>query len=132
VSGRPETEGYLRQLGAAEFVSRKEMNQPPRALEGQRWAGAVDSVGSTLLARVLAEMDYGGCVAACGLAGGADLPTTVMPFILRNVSLRGVDSVMCPVQRRKEAWDRLVSESVSRFYSVISSLCGTRRSLDAS
>jgi acrylyl-CoA reductase (NADPH) len=77
-------------------------------------------------------MHYGGCVAACGLAGGADLPTTVMPFILRNVSLRGVDSVMCPVQRRKEAWDRLVSESVSRFYSVISSLCGTRRSLDAS
>lgn len=110
VSGRPEAEDYLRQLGATEFVSREEMNQPPRALEGQRWAGAVDTVGSTLLARVLAEMDYGGCVAACGLAGGVDLPTTVMPFILRNVSLRGVDSVMCPVERRKEAWGRLVRD----------------------
>ena len=110
VSGRPETEDYLRQLGASEFVSREEMNQPPRPLEGQRWAGAVDTVGSTLLARVLAEMDYGGCVAACGLAGGADLPTTVMPFILRNVSLRGVDSVMCPVDRRKDAWGRLVRD----------------------
>jgi acrylyl-CoA reductase (NADPH) len=110
VSGRPKAEDYLRQLGATEFVSREEMSKPPRALEGQRWAGAVDTVGSTLLARVLAEMDYGGCVAACGLAGGADLPTTVMPFILRNVSLRGVDSVMCPVERRKNAWGRLVRD----------------------
>jgi acrylyl-CoA reductase (NADPH) len=110
VSGRPESEQYLRQLGAAEFVSREEMNQAPRALERQRWVGAIDTVGSTLLARVLAETHYGGCVAACGLAGGADLPTTVMPFILRNVSLRGVDSVMCPVDRRKEAWGRLVRD----------------------
>jgi acrylyl-CoA reductase (NADPH) len=110
VSGRPEAQDFLRQLGASEFVSREEINKPSRALEGQRWAGAVDTVGSTLLARVLAEMHYGGCVAACGLAGGADLPTTVMPFILRNVSLRGVDSVMCPVDRRKEAWGRLVRD----------------------
>jgi acrylyl-CoA reductase (NADPH) len=110
VSGRPESEEYLRQLGAAELVSREEMNQAPRALERQRWAGAIDTVGSILLARVLAETHYGGCVAACGLAGGADLPTTVMPFILRNVSLRGVDSVMCPVARRKEAWGRLVRD----------------------
>ena len=110
VSGRPESEDYLRQLGAAEFVSREEMNQPPRPLEGQRWAGAIDTVGTTVLARVLAETSYGGCVAACGLAGGVDLPTTVMPFILRNVSLRGVDSVMCPVERRKEAWGRLVRD----------------------
>jgi acrylyl-CoA reductase (NADPH) len=110
VSGRPEAEDYLRQLGASEFVSRDEMSQRPRALEGQRWAGAVDTVGSQMLARVLAEMHYGGCVAACGLAGGADLPTTVMPFILRNVSLRGVDSVMCPVDRRKQAWGRLVRD----------------------
>ncbi len=110
VSGRPETEDYLRQLGAIEFVTREEMAKPPRPLERQRWAGAVDTVGSTLLARVLAEMDYGGCVAACGLAGGFDLPTTVMPFILRDVSLRGVDSVMCPVERRKTAWERLVRD----------------------
>jgi len=74
VSGRPESEEYLRQLGASEFVSREEMNQPPRPLEAQRWAGAVDTVGSTLLARVLAETDYGGCVAACGLAGGCRSP----------------------------------------------------------
>ena len=110
VSGRPESEEFLRQLGAAEFVTREEMVQPPRPLEAQRWAGAIDTVGSTMLARVLAETDYDGCVAACGLAGGADLPTTVMPFILRNVSLRGVDSVMCPVKRRKEAWKRLLKD----------------------
>jgi len=110
VSGRPDNEGYLKQLGASEVISRDEMNRPSRPLEGQRWAGAVDTVGSSLLARVLAETNYGGCVAACGLAGGADLPTTVMPFILRNVSLRGVDSVMCPPGRRKEAWERLVRD----------------------
>jgi acrylyl-CoA reductase (NADPH) len=110
VSGRPESEEYLRQLGASEFVSREEMSQPPRPLEGQRWAGAIDTVGGILLARVLAETNYGGCIAACGLAGGAELPTTVMPFILRNVSLRGVDSVMCPAERRKVAWSRLVRD----------------------
>lgn len=110
VSGRPETEGYLRELGATGFVSREEMNQPPKPLEAQRWAGAVDTVGSTMLARVLAEVDYGGAVAACGLAGGADLPTTVMPFILRGVKLLGVDSVMCPFARRQQAWARLVQD----------------------
>jgi acrylyl-CoA reductase (NADPH) len=110
VSGKPDAGEFLTGLGASEIVTREEMSQPPRALEGQRWAGAVDTVGSTMLARVLAETCYGGCVAACGLAGGADLPTTVMPFILRNVSLRGVDSVSCPVERRKVAWQRLVSD----------------------
>jgi acrylyl-CoA reductase (NADPH) len=110
VSGKADAEAFLRGLGADEILSRDEMSQPPRPLEGQRWAGAIDTVGSTMLARVLAETNYGGCVAACGLAGGADLPTTVMPFILRNVSLRGVDSVMCPVERRKTAWRRLVDD----------------------
>ena len=110
VTGRPESEDYLRQLGATEFVTREEMSQKPKPLEGQRWAGAVDAVGSTMLARVLAETNYGGCVAACGLAGGFDLPSTVMPFILRNVKLAGVDSVMCPVERRKVAWQRLVTD----------------------
>ena len=86
------------------------MSEKPRPLEGQRWAGAIDTVGSTMLARVLAETDYSGCVAACGLAGGFDLPSTVMPFILRNVRLQGVDSVMCPVERRKTAWQRLVND----------------------
>ena len=110
VSAKPDADDFLRSLGASEILTREEMSAPPRALEGQRWAGAVDVVGTTTLARVLAEMNYGGCVAACGLAGGADLPTTVMPFILRNVSLRGVDSVMCPVERRKLAWQRLVND----------------------
>jgi len=110
VSAKPDADDYLRSLGASEILTREEMSEKPRALEGQRWAGAVDVVGTTTLARVLAEMNYGGCVAACGLAGGADLPTTVMPFILRNVSLRGVDSVMCPIERRKIAWQRLVND----------------------
>jgi len=110
VSAKPDADDFLRSLGASEILTREEMSEKPRALEGQRWAGAVDVVGTTTLARVLAEMNYGGCVAACGLAGGADLPTTVMPFILRNVSLRGVDSVMCPVERRKVAWQRLVND----------------------
>ncbi|MCP5437521.1 MAG: oxidoreductase [Chromatiaceae bacterium] len=114
VSGKPDAEGFLRDLGAGEILTRDEMSQPPRPLEGQRWAGAVDTVGSTMLARVIAEMNYNGCVAACGLAGGFDLPTTVMPFILRNVSLRGVDSVSCPVERRKQAWQRLVSDLPAR------------------
>lgn len=110
VSGKPETGDYLRKLGAAELIDREEMNRPPRPLETQRWSGAVDTVGTTVLARVLAELDYGGCAAVCGLAGGADLPTTVMPFILRGASLRGVDSVMCPIERRKAAWERLVQD----------------------
>ena len=110
VSAKADADDFLRGLGASEILTREEMSEKPRALEGQRWAGAVDVVGTTTLARVLAEMNYGGCVAACGLAGGADLPTTVMPFILRNVSLRGVDSVMCPVERRKLAWRRLVTD----------------------
>lgn len=110
VTGRPENADYLRKLGASQIVDRAEMAQKPRPLETQRWSGAVDTVGSTILARVLAEMEYGGAVAACGLAGGADLPTTVMPFILRGVRLLGVDSVMCPIPKRKQAWQRLVHD----------------------
>jgi acrylyl-CoA reductase (NADPH) len=110
VSGKAEAADYLRGLGAGEILTRDEMSRPPRPLEGQRWAGAVDTVGSTMLARVLAETSYNGCVAACGLAGGTDLPTTVMPFILRNVSLRGVDSVATPLERRRQAWQRLVDD----------------------
>lgn len=110
VTGRPEGEDWLRQLGAGTIIPRADMAQPPRPLESQRWAGAVDTVGGVILARVLAETCYGGTVAACGLAGGVDLPTTVMPFILRNVGLQGVDSVMCPIARRQEAWDRLARD----------------------
>jgi acrylyl-CoA reductase (NADPH) len=127
VSGKANASDFLRQLGASEVIEREQMNQPPRALEGQRWAGAIDTVGSTVLARVLAETSYNGCVAACGLAGGADLPTTVMPFILRNVSLRGVDSVMCPVPRRKQAWRRLITDLPADALGEIGQVAGLER-----
>ena len=95
------TREYLQSLGAMDSVSGPEWSEQPRPLETQRWAGAIDTVGGKVLARVLADMNYWGCVANCGLAGSTDLPTTVMPFILRAVGLRGVDSVMCPTHRRK-------------------------------
>lgn len=107
ITGRPETEGYLRSLGATNIVTREEMAEPARPLERQRWAGAVDTVGDTILARIIAETNYGGVVTACGLAASFKLPSTVMPFILRNVRLQGVDSVSCPFERRQEAWQRL-------------------------
>lgn len=109
--GQEETQAdYLRSLGASEVLSGPEWAENSRPLEKQRWAGGVDTVGTVVLARLLAETNYGGAVANCGLAGGTDLPTTVMPFILRGVSLRGVDSVACPVPRRKEAWERLAKD----------------------
>jgi acrylyl-CoA reductase (NADPH) len=108
--GQEHTREYLQSLGATDFVSGPEWSEQPRPLENQRWAGAIDTVGGKVLARVLAEVNYGGCVANCGLAGSTDLPTTVMPFILRAVSLRGVDSVMCPIPRRMAAWSRLVRD----------------------
>jgi acrylyl-CoA reductase (NADPH) len=107
VTGRPETHEFLSDLGAARFVDRETMSAPARPLETQLWAGAVDAVGSTTLARVLAETSRDGTVAACGLAGGIDLPATVMPFILRGVRLQGIDSVQTPMSRRREAWARL-------------------------
>ncbi|MGH9170941.1 MAG: MDR family oxidoreductase [Acidimicrobiales bacterium] len=111
VSGRTEQEPYLRALGATAVVDRAALvSAPPRALEKEAWAGAVDVAGGPLLASVLRQTAYGGCVAACGLAGGADLPTTVHPFILRGVSLAGVESVRCPLPVRQEAWGRLVTQ----------------------
>jgi len=115
VSGRESTHDYLRSLGASRILSRSEFAET-RPLEKQLWAGAVDTVGDKVLAKVLAQMNYGGCVAACGLAGGFALPTTVMPFILRNVRLQGVDSVMTPPARRAEAWRRLAELLPADFY----------------
>ena len=106
-TGRPEEEAYLKGLGASEIIDRKELSAPGRPLGKERWAAAVDSVGSHTLANVLAQTRYNGAVAACGLAQGMDLPTTVAPFILRGVSLLGIDSVMCPKPRRLAAWARL-------------------------
>ena len=101
VTGRPENHEYLRGLGAGEILDRQTMANAARPLESERWAGVVDTVGGATLARALAECGHDGCVAACGLAGGASLETTVMPFILRGVSLRGVDSAWCRPDRRK-------------------------------
>lgn len=109
-TGRPENEPYLRELGAVEFVDRETLSQPCRPLEAQRWSGVVDTVGGQVLARALAETDLHGAVAACGLAGGVELPTTVMPFILRGVKLLGIDSATCPAEPRRLAWARLVRD----------------------
>ncbi|MBB3332598.1 acrylyl-CoA reductase (NADPH) [Halomonas campaniensis] len=106
-TGRPEEETYLRELGAEEIIDRGELSEPGRPLAKERWGGAIDSVGSHTLANVLAATRYGGTVAACGLAQGMDLPTSVAPFILRGVTLAGIDSVMKPRPARLEAWRRL-------------------------
>jgi acrylyl-CoA reductase (NADPH) len=124
VTGRESTHEYLRSLGASQIVSRDEMSSESRALESQRWAGAVDTVGGSILSRVLAEMKYGGAVAACGLASSFELTTTVMPFILRNVSLCGVDSVSCPFERRSRAWERLAADLPESAYNAISRTIG--------
>ncbi|WP_154139679.1 MDR family oxidoreductase [Photobacterium damselae] len=108
VTGRVAENGeLLKQLGASRVIERSEFTEPVRPLDKQLWAGAIDTVGSTMLAKVLSQVNYDGVVAICGLAGGFDLPTTVMPFILRNVKLLGVDSVMCPFEKRQQAWQRL-------------------------
>lgn len=110
-TGRPETHDYLTSLGAKAFVERSALSEKGGALQKERWSGAVDTVGSTTLANVLAQTVYGGAVTACGLAGGIDLPGTVMPHILRSVALLGVDSVMAPHAKRERAWATL-SESL--------------------
>lgn len=109
-TGRPEEAEYLKALGANEVIPRAELTGTPRPLGKERWAGAIDSVGSTTLANVLSMTRYGGAVAACGLAGGMDLPGSVAPFILRGVSLLGIDSVQCPIGVRTEAWRRLAAD----------------------
>lgn len=110
VTGRPAEADYLKGLGAAEIVERAALTGPVKPLTKERWAGGVDSVGSTTLANLLSMIRYGGAVAACGLAGGMDLPGSVAPFILRGVCLLGIDSVMCPLPKREEAWKRLETD----------------------
>ncbi|MEO7123077.1 MAG: MDR family oxidoreductase [Lacisediminihabitans sp.] len=109
-TGRTEESDYLRRLGASDIIDRNTLSEQGKSLQSQRWAGAVDSVGGTTLANVLAQTQYGGAVASCGLAQSADLPTTVMPFILRAVTLIGINSVLAPASVRKEAWRRLALE----------------------
>lgn len=108
-TGRPETADYLRSLGAHSIVARGDLARSAKPLEKETWAAVVDSVGSTTLATALAQLRYDGIVAACGLAAGADLPATVMPFLLRNVCLQGIDSVMAPMAPRERAWKDLAA-----------------------
>ena len=115
-TGRDANHDLLLKLGASRVISRDELLTPIRPLDKQLWAGAVDTVGSSVLAKILSQVNYNGAVAACGLAGGFDLPATVMPFILRNVRLQGVDSVMCPFARRQQAWQRLAQLLPAGFY----------------
>jgi acrylyl-CoA reductase (NADPH) len=109
-TGRMSETDYLKSLGAAEVIDRSELSGAPKPLAKERWAGGIDSVGSTTLANLLSMTKYGGAIAACGLAAGMDLPSSVAPFILRGVCLLGIDSVMCPIERRKVAWNRLASD----------------------
>ena len=109
-TGRMSEAEYLKNLGATEVIDRNELTVPAKPLARERWAGGVDSVGTTTLANLLSMTTYGGAIAACGLAGGMDLPTSVAPFILRGVCLLGIESVMCPIELRKIAWNRLVSD----------------------
>jgi acrylyl-CoA reductase (NADPH) len=109
-TGRTQEAGYLQSLGAAQVIDRAELAGTPRPLGRERWGAGIDSVGSVTLANVLSTTKYGGAIAACGLAGGLDLPASVAPFILRGVSLLGIDSVMCPQPARRQAWKRLSSD----------------------
>jgi acrylyl-CoA reductase (NADPH) len=109
-TGRPEEADYLKALGAGEIIDRGSLSEAGPPIAAPRWIGAVDSVGSHTLANVLAQTDYRGAVAACGLAQGVDLPGSVFPFILRNVTLAGIDSVNAPTSARLQAWDRLARD----------------------
>ncbi|PIT01036.1 NADPH:quinone dehydrogenase [Bradyrhizobium nitroreducens] len=109
-TGRASEADYLKHIGAAEVIDRNELSGAAKPLAKERWAGGVDSVGSTTLANLLSMTKYGGAIAACGLAAGMDLPSSVAPFILRGVCLLGIDSVMCPIEPRKAAWQRLASD----------------------
>ena len=122
-TGRPEEADYLKGLGATEIVERKELTGPARPLGKERWAAGIDAVGSATLANVLSMTRYGGAVAACGLAGGMDLPTSVAPFILRGVSLLGIDSVICPLPLRQKAWQRLETDlDRSKIAAIVSEI----------
>ncbi|WP_407184824.1 MDR family oxidoreductase [Bradyrhizobium centrosematis] len=109
-TGRAAEADYLKHIGATEVIDRNELSGAAKPLAKERWAGGVDSVGSTTLANLLSMTKYGGAIAACGLAAGMDLPSSVAPFILREVCLLGIDSVMCPIEPRKAAWQRLASD----------------------
>ncbi len=123
-TGRPAEAAFLKDLGADEIIDRAELSAPGRPLGKERWAAAIDAVGSHTLANVLAQTRYGGAVAACGLAQGMDLPTSVAPFILRGVSLLGIDSVMCPPALRRMAWQRIASDLDPQRVAMLTTVIG--------
>lgn len=124
VTGRAEEQNYLRSLGATTVLDRSTFTPPGKPLQSETWAGAIDTVGSTTLANVIAQTKYQGVVAACGLAGGTDLPTTVLPYILRGVRLQGIDSVMADLQTRTTVWERLRSDLPSDILDSIVEVIG--------
>jgi acrylyl-CoA reductase (NADPH) len=123
-TGRTAEADYLRRLGASEIIDRDSLSDPGKPLQSQRWAGAIDSVGGHTLANVLAQTNYGGTVASCGLAQSGDLPTTVMPFILRAVTLTGINSVFAPAALREEAWGRLARDLDPAVFADMTSTIG--------
>lgn len=129
-TGRPEEEARLRQLGASEIIDRNTLSEPGRPLGKELWAAAIDSVGSHTLANVCASTQYGGVVAACGLAQGMDFPATVAPFILRGVTLAGVDSVMCPNEKRLKAWEQIAQLVDQEMLNTASSIIGFNDVID--
>jgi acrylyl-CoA reductase (NADPH) len=130
-TGRLSEAGYLKELGAAEIIGREELAGPAKPLGRERWAAGVDAVGSHTLANVLSMTSYGGAVTACGLAGGMDLPASVAPFILRGVSLLGIDSVMAPKELRLEAWRRIVTDLDHRKLDALTTTIGFDGIIDA-
>jgi acrylyl-CoA reductase (NADPH) len=130
-TGRPQEADYLKGLGAGEIIDRAELSGPARPLGKERWAAGVDSVGTHTLANLLAMTKYGGAIAACGLAGGMDLPTSVAPFILRGVSLLGIDSVMAPKALRLAAWDRLARDLDSAKLATMTTTIGLDQVVEA-
>lgn len=129
-TGKADEHDFLRRLGAAEVIDRQTLSEPGKPFQKERWAAVVDTVGSHTLANALAQTRYGGAVAACGLAQGMDLPTTVMPFILRNVALLGVDSVMAPLALREQAWARLARDLKVDLLEVLTEEIGLDQALD--
>jgi acrylyl-CoA reductase (NADPH) len=130
-TGKSAEAAYLKSLGAAEIIDRNELAQPGKPLQKERWAGVVDSVGSHTLANACSQTKYGGLVAACGLAQGMDFPASVAPFILRGISLLGIDSVMAPKARRQKAWDRLARDLDAAALDRISRTVGLSETLSA-
>lgn len=130
-SGKPEQAEFLKSLGASAVIDRAELSEKGKPLQKERWAGVVDSVGSHTLANACAQTQYGGTVAACGLAQGMDLPSSVAPFILRGVTLRGVDSVMAPLHVRKEAWARLATDLDLDKLKALSKVIGLEQAIEA-